>query len=131
MAAHRLPKWSLPRLLIVLLLALLLLAARSAHAQETSPKWQVFDGPGGRLTLLAGSRDGRELYAVSEVGVNRQGDQTQWRDTGVPTDSNALYASRDAWRDLATGHKSPASRLDYRAQCRSGGPVVGRRAGAR
>ena len=82
---HRLRMSPLPTLVLILFLALPLLCAGSVEAQEASPKWQAIDGPGGRLTLLAASRDGRELYAVSEVGVNRQGDQTQWRDAGVPS----------------------------------------------
>ena len=111
--AHRLRMSPFPRSVLILFLALPLAAAGSVEAQEASPKWQAIDGPGGRLTLLAGAQDGRELYAVSEVGVNRQGDQTQWRDAGVPTESDALYASRDSG-ELASGHERSATRLDYR-----------------
>lgn len=94
---------SFPRIILLLALALPLLTARAGAAQEAPTKWQPLGGPGGRLTQLAAAPNGRDLYAVSAVTVKRGNDQTQWRDTGIATASNALYASRDAgatWQPL-------------------------------
>lgn len=87
-----------PRRLLPLLLCLIVLSmtlARATYAQEIPTKWQALSGPGGRITQLTGSEDGRTVYLVSTVEVNRIGDQTQWRDAGAPASSDALYRSTD------------------------------------
>ncbi|MGE5603154.1 MAG: WD40/YVTN/BNR-like repeat-containing protein [Nitrososphaerales archaeon] len=94
--AHRLRPLPLSRLLLLLFLALPVLPVRSVQAQAVPAKWQPLGGPGGRLTHLVAGPEGKDFYAVSVVSVNRQGDQTQWRDAGTPAWSDALYGSRDA-----------------------------------
>ncbi len=91
------------RSLFIICLVTLWQAARPANAQEASTKWQPLAGPGGRLIHLVAAPDGQDVYAVSALTVNRRDDQTQWRETGASTESNALYASRDAgatWQPL-------------------------------
>ncbi len=101
--AHRLHASLLPRLLLLLILSASFQAPPPLAAQSAPTAWQPLAGPGGRLTHLAQAPGGRDLYAVSAAGVRRQGDQTQWRDSGTDAQSNALYASRDAgatWQPL-------------------------------
>ena len=68
--------------------------------QETPPNWHPLGGPAGRITHLEVAAN-RDLYAVSVTSVNRREDQTQWRDTGTPARSAALYRLEDggsAWQ---------------------------------
>ena len=69
-------------------------APQLAHAQESLPHWYPLAGPAGRILHLAAEPSG-DLYAVSVTGVNRRDDQTQWRETGSPSISAALYRSKD------------------------------------
>ncbi len=89
--AHRLRL--LPPLLCLVMLSLTVPPA--THAQEIPTKWQSLATPGGVITQLSAGKDGRTVYAVSSVILYRQGDQTQWRDTGAPTSADALYRSTD------------------------------------
>ena len=66
----------------------------SPHAQESLPHWYPLAGPAGRISHLAAAPNG-DLYAVSITSVNRRDDQTQWRETGNPSISAALYRSKD------------------------------------
>ena len=66
----------------------------SPRAQESLPHWYPLAGPAGRISHLAAAPNG-DLYAVSITGVNRRDDQTQWRETGNPSISAALYRSKD------------------------------------
>ncbi len=93
--AHRLRLTPISRIILLLTLALPFLPAGSVRAQEGSNGWQPLGGPAGRLTQLAASQGGKDLYAVSAATVNRRNDETQWREVGVPTQANALYVSRD------------------------------------
>ena len=86
---HRLP----PPLLCLIMLTLAV--PPTTHAQEISPEWQALATPGGIITQLSANKNGRTVYAVSTVEVNRQGDQTQWRDAGTPASIDALYRSID------------------------------------
>ena len=83
----------LPPLLCLVMLSLAI--PRAATAQEIPTKWRALGTPGGVITHLSASRDGRAVYAVSSVTLNRQADQTQWRDTGAPASADALYRSTD------------------------------------
>ena len=69
-------------------------ASQPARAQESLPHWYPLAGPAGRISHLAAAPNG-DLYAVSITGVNRRDDQTQWRETGNPSISAALYRSKD------------------------------------
>ncbi len=82
--------------ILPLILVLTFAIAPPARGQEAPTRWAPLGGPGGRLTQLAAAPDGRTLYAVSVTGVNRESDQTQWRDRGTAARSDALYISRDA-----------------------------------
>jgi len=73
-----------------------LLGPRVSAGQTIPASWQPLDGPGGRISHLAGAADGRTLYAVSVTGVNRREDQTQWRERGTPARADALYVSTDS-----------------------------------
>ena len=55
----------------------------------------VSAGCAGRAHLAPGAAPGGDLYAVSITSVNRQDDQTQWRETGNRAQSGALYRSAD------------------------------------
>lgn len=92
---HRLPFLPrlLPRLLCLIILSLAIPPA--ATAQEIPTKWRALGTPGGVIAHLSASEDGRTVYAVSSVTLNRQADQTQWRDTGTPVSADALYRSTD------------------------------------
>jgi photosystem II stability/assembly factor-like uncharacterized protein len=72
-----------------------LVCTRAAFGQGIGLSWQALGAPGGRISQLAGTADGQELYAVSVSGVNRGADQTQRRDTGAPARADALYKSVD------------------------------------
>ena len=80
---------------LLCLFILSLLVPPAATAQEIPTKWQSLAAPGGVITQLSASEDARTVYAVSTVAVNRQSDQTQWRDTGAATSADAIYRSTD------------------------------------
>ena len=69
-------------------------APQPARAQESLPHWYPLTGPAGRISHLTAAPNG-DLYAVSITSVNRRDDQTQWRETGNPSISAALYRSKD------------------------------------
>lgn len=83
----------LPPLLCFVMLSLAV--PSTATAQEIPTKWRALGTPGGVITHLSASQDGRTVYAVSSVMINRQADQTQWRETGLPASADALYRSSD------------------------------------
>ncbi len=80
---------------LLCLFILLLLVPPATTAQEIPTKWRSLAAPGGVITQLSAGEDGRTVYAVSTVTVNRQSDQTQWRDTGMTTSADAVYRSTD------------------------------------
>ncbi len=86
--------------LIIWCLTVWLAVAPIASAQgiptNSQANWQALSGPGGRISHLTASPDGRMLYAVSVVNVNRRPDQTQWHADGAPARADALYHSADA-----------------------------------
>lgn len=86
---------SLRPLLIMLCLAAWLASVPAEAAQELPVNWQPLFGPGGRITQLAASPSGQELYAVSVVEVGRSDDQTQWRESGSFYRADAIYRSTD------------------------------------
>jgi photosystem II stability/assembly factor-like uncharacterized protein len=89
------PKRMRLRWMLVILCGLLWVATpQSSRAQEALPHWYPLAGPAGRISHLATAPDG-VLYAVSITSVNRRDDQTQWRETGSFTQSQALYRSDD------------------------------------
>jgi len=122
---HRLRLLSALLCLIILSLAL----PPAATAQEMSTKWLALGTPGGVITHLSASTDGRTVYAVSNVSLNRQADRTQWRDTGVPTSADALYRSTDGgatWLP-ATNDLPPGSVTELWVDSRDGSVWVGLR----
>ncbi len=75
----------------------------TAHAQGIPAGWQPLGGPGGRISHLAASPDGADLYAVSVATTRRADDQTQWLNSGRAVRSDALYRSQDGgatWQPL-------------------------------
>ena len=74
--------------------AVLGVCASARARQESLPHWYPLAGPAGRISHLAAAPNG-DLYAVSITSVNRRDDQTQWRETGNPSISAALYRSED------------------------------------
>jgi hypothetical protein len=80
-----------------------LLGGVSAHAQGIPAGWQPLGGPSGRISHLAASPDGADLYAASVATTHRAGDQTQWQNSGRAVRSDALYRSQDGgatWQPL-------------------------------
>lgn len=130
---HRSRVSPLLRILLLLILTAPQLTGSVVRAQDAPASWQPLYGPGGRLTHLAAGPDG-ELYMVSVVSVHREADQTQWREAGTPTRSDALYVSRDAgntWQattnDLPPGeitalHSDHAGRVWVAIQTRDNNP---------
>ncbi len=82
--------------LIMCCLAVWLTVAPIASAQDLPANWQPLSAPGGRISHLAASSDGQELYAVSVADVNRRDDQTQWHEDGALYRADAIYYSIDA-----------------------------------
>ena len=80
-----------------------LLGGVTAHAQGIPAGWQPLSGPPGRISHLAASPDGADLYAVSVAATQRADDQTQWQNSGKAVRSDALYRSQDGgatWQPL-------------------------------
>jgi len=80
-----------------------LLGGVTAHAQGIPAGWQPLGGPPGRISHLAASPDGADLYAVSVAATHRADDQTQWQSSGKAVRSDALYRSQDGgatWQPL-------------------------------
>jgi photosystem II stability/assembly factor-like uncharacterized protein len=81
---------------VTLILLAMLILPQVASAQDGPTRWQALGAPGGNITLLAAASDGETLYAVSVAEVNRNADETQTRERGTPTRSDALYRSAAA-----------------------------------
>jgi hypothetical protein len=86
----------LPLRVLMCMLAFSLVLPQAASAQDGPTRWQALGAPAGRVTLLAAASDGVTIYAVSVAEVNRNPDETQTRERGVPTRADALYKSVDA-----------------------------------
>lgn len=82
-------------LLMTLCLIVWLTGASAVAAQDLPVNWQPMNGPGGRIIHLTAGPDGQVLYAVSAGDVNRQNDQTQWREAGRIYRADAIYHSTD------------------------------------
>lgn len=91
---HRIRRLITPLFCGLALLSLAMLP-RPVAAQDIPASWQPLTGPGGRISYLAGTADGRALFATSVTGVNRREDQTQWYNSGTPARADALYYSGD------------------------------------
>ncbi len=88
---------------IILSIVAGLLSGAWVQAQDRSSGWQPLGGPAGRISHLAASPDGADLYAVSSAAARRRDDQTQWQTGGREVRSDALYRSQDGgltWQAL-------------------------------
>ncbi len=91
------------RSLIILSTLGWLLPGGRVQAQDDGTGWQPLGRPAGRISHLAASPDGADLYAVSVAATRRKDDQTQWQYDGRVARSDALYRSRDSgatWQPL-------------------------------
>ena len=123
-------RYALITVAICLLAALPITAL--AQAPNTALTWQPLGGPAGRITHLAASPDGTDLYAVSVATTYRKDDQTQWQAAGRSARSDALYHSADGgatWLPL-TNDLPPAPITALYLDAESHTLYAGLRAGA-
>lgn len=81
-------------------------SGQQLEAQVISAGWSPLGGPGGRISHLVVGASANELYAVSTGQINRKDDYAQWRDSGTPVRSDALYRSEDGgsnWQPAGNG----------------------------